>query len=690
MALRQILIFLLTYWVASDLLSLLMLRIWQPRDASAGRDVFFLTRGLGPVAISWLLYHLVLFFPHRPGGFYVSAIAAVFAGVLFLGWRQLPLLADTYRGLARAIRRCWPPPPLAAGLFCVIAGIAVFILVIGVAFPIVDGDALGFAVEARLIYRDLSFAHYPTLSADAQTGYYYDTFQVPCLQMLSVWFYLLAGTSRVDVLPRTVAPMYAMYCVLLLGRVLWRRSRDVRAALWGGLALIAVPVFAAESYLNGQDAHRIYFSFCAVVLLETLLAARTVRQALLLAVFLGLTIYSHFFGLLTLLAALLLYLWLAEERAGRKMATAALIAVTALFVGAAHHYARPAVAQRVLWQFPALARYLDAVLTRLGMARVAAVPDLQSVYDWMAARRGQESWVQHLVFGKLQALTGFEWFGLSVWVFLGAVWLWVRQPQRVRLDRIVLGTAVVYAAVVLSDVRVMATSNPRYIGTALPLCAYFTGLEAPTILRAAQRRWGAAGHRLAALLAVSVLVLPLVATTAVRGAKVGITNPGNVLEKLHSVGWVGAVVRHPLTAVQTLWEHYLGIRDTMQYLAASDDTKLRHAHNIFATVQYMNASTPPDATALVFRVTPYFYYARRKGVSYIDPRMEAFAQLRDTGQACSFLTALGIDHVLIDSYYKTYPLYKDTSLQVMLADPRLSTMVYEYGSAQVYKLQCAQ
>lgn len=681
--------FLFTYWIASDILCLLVLRIWPKSSRDCERDLFFLTRGLGPIAISWLLYHLILVFPGDAPAWYVAEVGAFFAVGLYFGRKQIGELVVIYSGLAHDVRKHWPPSALCVVLALLIGLVAAFILIIGVGFPIVEGDALGFAFEARLIRRDLSFENYPTFSPDPVTGYYYYTFQVPCLQMMYVWFSLLTGTEAVDYLPRTVAPVYCIYLVLLLCWVLLRQRKALETALWGSLVLIATPLLAVESYLNTQDPHRFFFSFAALVLLEALLRFPDRRVAVLLGVFTGLAIYAHFLGFLALAAVLLLYMSFARVTLLQRIRTAFLVTVLATLVGAPLHYVQPKVVDRVMLQFPAVSRLVDAGLARIGWnTSFSAHPVSGEVIDWLNARRGQAGWLKELVFGKLQIFTGIEWFGMLFWGFSAAALLWLSRPDKLLLESVLLGSAGIYLIAVLSDVRLQASSNPRYVGTILPACAYFCGILSTSIVRGSRQRWGPIAAALAAGVVIVLSVGPLAATAGVRGAKVGISNPGNLYERIRSLSWIETVVRHPLQALETVRTRYLGIAETLRYLSASDDEKLRHAHDIFAAVQFMNSSTPQNARALVFRVTPYFYYAQRGGISYLDPRMDEFAAIRGRVDACRYLASLGVDHVIVDSYYTSYPLYADTELATILSDSYLSTSVYRYGEAGVYKLHC--
>jgi hypothetical protein len=685
--------FLFTYWIASDVFCLLLLRAFDIRDRERLRDVFFLTRGIGPIAISWLLFHFVLLAPRHEPAFYVTATAACCAAALYFGRTRLACLLTIYRDLAGAARRHGPPDGVTALLAGLVAAVALFIVCIGVSFPIVEGDALGFAQEARLIYRDLSFENYPTVNADAETGYHYDTFQVPCLQMLYVWFFLLTQTSAVDVLARTVAPMYALYTALLLAWALYRRTASAETALWGCLALIAAPLFATESYYNTQDPHRIYLFFSALLWLEIAVGATTMMLAtLLLGLFVGLAIYGHFAGLMLLAIVPPLYFWRRRRRPGQALVASTLIVLVAVFVGGAHHYLRPVAAQRVLLQFPSMQPMVRKVLAPLGLEEVLphkTVVVSPKAYDWLASRRGQQSWLTWLLFAKLQLFTGVEWFGLLFWFAAAGILGWLKQPHKTTLDSILAAAALLCTVIVLCDFRKMASSNPRYIATILPNAAYFAAMTIAAITHS--RRWGDA-RRMRALgtgLMMMVIVGPLLVTSAVRGAKIGLTNPGNLYEAVHSMNWVGDAVRHPISSLKTFCESYLGIRETLAYFAAGDAVKLQHTHDSFAAINYMRTSTPPTAAALAFRSTRYFYYSERRGISYTDPRMETFSKISAADEACRFLAGLGIDHVLLDSYYATYPMYTDTKLMDILSDPKQSTKVYEYGSAQVYKLHCS-
>lgn len=666
--LLNILIFFFTYIIASDLLFLVLLRLLKSERRLSVKHIFFLSRGLGPIVISWLLYNLFLLLPQRPPWLYVSLVLLFFAIVLWATRKQLPQLTGIYSALFQAIPNLRHLSSLCVILLCLIVLVGLFIFVIGIGFPIVSHDALVFAVEARLIHRDLSLDHYPPLEPDLQTGYYENTFMVPALQMLYVWFFLATGTSQMDLLVRTVAPMYGVYCLLLVWYVAHRK--DATSALWGAFILMTTPLFVSQSYYNSQDPMRIYFVLAALVWLAELLKSEKSGLAIAVGIFSGLAFFSHFFGALTLLTVILLYFLLSSKAPSRRILTVLLILSIAFVAGAAYHYASPPVAGRLMRQF-----------------NLVPVPK-KGLSSWLLSPRGQESPFKTLVLGRLQMFTGIQHFGFTFYLLLGFLWHWLRYSHKSVLDKVLVGSALIFAIAVLSGVRELSWSNPRYIGSLMPVCAYFGGFFLSSIMTRINCSLRLKMPSLAPFFTILLLISPLIAVTTVRGAKLGITNPGDFYERLYSLEWVRAVLNDPTKAMHDGWQHYVGLKDTIEYIESNDHIKLQHSHDVFATIEYVNTRTEKDALCLVFRGPRYFYYAERKGLAVDDPRLKPFLQITDTEEACNYLLALDVDYVLIDTYYERHPLYAQTELINILSDRWLSSKVYEYRSARVHRLTC--
>jgi hypothetical protein len=79
------------------------------------------------------------------------------------------------------------------------------------------------------------------------------------------------------------------------------------------------------------------------------------------------------------------------------------------------------------------------------------------------------------------------------------------------------------------------------------------------------------------------------------------------------------------------------------------------------------------------------YYSRRKMVSYLDPRLIPFYREGSPEKAATMLKALGIRYVFMTDY--SLPPVYDSTLATILADPRLSRLVYSHGMFQLYALE---
>jgi hypothetical protein len=243
----------------------------------------------------------------------------------------------------------------------------------------------------------------------------------------------------------------------------------------------------------------------------------------------------------------------------------------------------------------------------------------------------------------------------------------------------------VYTIVVLSGVRRISWSNPRYIGSLIVIGAYFAGPLLAHIAESISVR-SKRLSRTIVLFFIVALSFPALLATTVRGAKVGITNTGTFYADARSFRWLDSLRADPITALSYFWQNYVGIRQTIRYALASETDKLKHAHDYFAAIQYFNTSTPADACALVLREGRYFYYAQRRGVARADLSLYG-AKRKSAEKIVQMFAAQGVSHILIDSFLETsffYPMYR---LEEIFSNPTLSECVYEFKSARVYRLR---
>lgn len=717
--------FLLAFVFSSDALFLAARRWLRGESPDDDRGLFWLTRGAGPTAISVVLYYAFLFLPGRSPAVYVTLVLGLFLLVALYGRRELPRLVGVYgeitgdaAGLARAERRSLA---LLGTTILVVLGI-----VFGVAYPIVEHDSLSAAMEARIMVRDLDMENYLRVKVpDPQTGYYMENFRTPFLQMLYVFFGLVAGMERMDLLARTVSPVFGLFCLLLLAWTL-RRERSRRATAWALFLLAATPIFFYMTYNNGIDTARLYLSFAALVWISEMIRRPgdgAYRVAAAAALFAGFAVYSHLLAAPAMAGAYLVFLASRRWTLRRKAVATLLIGGVSFFAGAQIHYlGHPEIAgllSRSLNVKPSELSLADFAQDRLATDEGTASSHgggREEPFDDMAREpqpapsskpeakpktaaerfedvleiRGQgDDPISQWIFGRLQMFTGIEYFGVLFYLFwIGLFAWWRREEEKTALDAVLVGAGLLTTLIVLSGVRKLSWSNPRYIGSVLVVAAYFAGPLMVSIEENLARRLPSR-RRMVTWALVAVAAFPVVLVTSIRGAKVEITNPGNFYEDFRSFVWVRHTLNDPFDAVRTFWEKYFGIRNTIRYFAADDATKLRHSHDYFAAVQYVNRALPEDARVFVLRDARYFYYGERYGVVWYSPENYArsYNRAANAEELLSHFESRGFNHVIVDDYSTRRREYTSVPLTELLEDPRYAEKVFDYGIARVYRLR---
>ena len=196
-------------------------------------------------------------------------------------------------------------------------------------------------------------------------------------------------------------------------------------------------------------------------------------------------------------------------------------------------------------------------------------------------------------------------------------------------------------------------------------------------------------RRLSALVLVAIVLTPVTLATSIRGAKVGLTNPGSFYQDFRSLQWLKNFKSDPRTALEVFWRDYFGIRFTLQSLAADSRTKLIRSHDYFAGVTYLQDNSHEDAKVLLFRDARFFYYSDRKGVYAESPEFDrrAMKQARNPEEKLEVLLAQGFTHVLIDSYSLTQSAYAFSHIHPLLQEPAFVETVLEFGETKVYRLR---
>lgn len=104
----------------------------------------------------------------------------------------------------------------------------------------------------------------------------------------------------------------------------------------------------------------------------------------------------------------------------------------------------------------------------------------------------------------------------------------------------------------------------------------------------------------------------------------------------------------------------------------------------FEVIDYINNTTDPTSTFLVFRQSDFGLYAQRKWVRNLDPRLVTFYKQKDIKTAYKILTDLGINYIYLTSY--PHPTVYNSMISSIISDPTIATLEYEAGDYRLFKL----
>jgi len=620
---------LLTYLVSSVAVFAALAGLARPTKEEAP-GLFFMVIGLGPLSISWLLSNLLFYFPGLPAVFYLLAVEAVLFLPILIWFDRLKLLLGSFFGHEGIPFRYGSR---AAPLIIFLFGFFLWATMAfqAVATPLTANDPLQYATVARWVYEDKSVISYPYIEPDQGAGRFAGFSHPLGYISLMVWSYLLQGHAESAGLIKLISPIYVLYTLLLLWRLLSGRGR--LHGLIAALALLCTPFYYDMSSICHIDPLRIYTFFLSFVVLAELLKKPALWKVVLSGLAIGASMYSHSIGVLTGPFFALIYLVESKEKPSRRIINLLLIAVIALTVGGSQYvynyffFGTPVSNDLSVWNL----RHLDYQSYFRHDRQIAHLAD-------------------RILYGALKVLTKFDSFGLGYWVFLLALlWsLWTGVLKHDRFFRVFLwATALYFAATFFSllldmDIFIL---NDRYPLTVQPLVAYGIGLFLGTIFDKPSRP-----IKFLALVLLLSLVLPSTVLAVYRTT--------------------ATINRFDLT---------------LSTLAHDDWTKLRQSTmGEYQIIRYARESTPKDSLFLVLRMAEFAYYADRNYIRHVDPRMVEFYKAEDKDKAFEILSSMEIDYVLVPYYLD--PSYYNSQLVHILADPQCADLVMD-NNYSLYRLR---
>lgn len=505
--------------------------------------------------------------------------------------------------------------------------------------PVYENDAMQYFKVASLLHGAHSTSGYPVLPA-APDGTYASSSHPLGHYGVLIWGYITAGKSAP--FPGKLWSLYSFAVTLgAIGLVLRRFSAPV--VLSAMLILLTTPAYLMQVIGAGIDPQRLMLLFVATITLVA--AAQTGRPLLLLlaGAGAGLALQSHVQSLLLAPIAIgLAALLMPRPLPTRLLAGAGALAVAAVVGGEQYlfniqRFGSPFYNDQVIW---------------------AEVPSLK-YRDWRMGKAPRTDFIGRLGSG---AFLGFSWwyfFGLGWWL---AVLAMLGRARSIVSDAQLRGQAALVCAALFTLVLFFGVTasgevlvmNYRYAMAVQPFVAVLGGLAVGGLLVPASG-WLVMPRALCALVVLGFSALHSLAVQA---------------------------PQLPYARATTIGGTQYDALDAMPIHA-----ELGHLGEL-DVVKEVRARTPKDAVFVVFNMNSFAYYADRRFVRDVDPRMIPFYRSADTASAAAALRALGVGYVYLQPW--SWPTVDNSLIKSLVADPAYATLVFEKHGYRIFRLTAAQ
>lgn len=603
---------------------------WSSEARRAGLPVAF-----GIAVAPFMLGILVILAMWLLGGYSQTAHSLFVAGaVLACGVAVWP----RWRRRNRTSHRRWINTGIWLWPLLVAAAYVAF-----VAFrsPFSANDPLEYATVGRVLFESRTLASYPVLSAETNFAGFFGPWTHPPLYVALLYFANVIGGTEADSVAKLFSPWFTLSSMVLV--VAMGRFKDETTAFAAAAIYLATPLLlsgAVSAHIDPLAAAGFAVALAAIIGFR----ARPIASGIVQGVAIGLAMWTHSQAVLLLpvmLFAIVAYEGWADWRR--------LIVQCASVVFAAG----------VVASWPYLRNY---------EIYGSFISDNHAIYalknlgwdQYFRSSRGYQYWPDRVQFGILKAWNTAS-YGIGYWLMpIGIVVFVSRALSRVPrstllkgfMDRVPdrwllapLGAVLCYFAGVLLSTLAgidLMIRNDRYQIITAPAAALFAGYVVSVAIdriRASIFRRRLWGRSLSAFMLVAALLVVGIAST-----------------------------RLPTQA------------ETISGIVRSNSAEFPHRLEVARTLRDY---VPKGELVLSMRPSD-MYYADRKMVSYLDPRLVSFYNEPDTDRAHKMLRALGIEYVYMPNYFMP-PVY-NSRLKDIIADRRFSEIAVATPNARLYRL----
>jgi hypothetical protein len=541
------------------------------------------------------------------------------------------------------------------------------LLINAVFLPLIQNDALEYGIVGRELFHARTLESYPVLNPEITNSGFFGPWTHPPLYVSMIYLAsIIQGHVNEPGLMRLISPWFliaATYLMVTLGRL-----HSTNIGWLSGVLFVSTPLL----FLGASGALIDALPVSGVVLLMAVMVG--LRHTfpfypILLGVVLGFVLWTHSQAILCVpLIVVALFVQFGVFHWKRLFAvTLATLSVAILIAFA------PYLRNFLLFGSPITDNPLVFAMSEL---------------DWpgyFKSARGFSHFLAIAQYGVFKGWFNLESYGGTFWLWTAGSTLFLWQQDRKVLLRIVkygldhedrrssiLWLGLVLAVTYLSGVVVSAAMgidlmirNDRYMLIVIPPLAVGAAFFIDALCQAMWKQ-------------------------------VHCTTAGGLSKDVMLIGYWLITLAFCLQLLIFGW--YFGSKDVPlkpelvefgidgQVEQAVDDGRFaRILDNLpsFKIHREMDERIPEEALVLSLRPAD-MYYAKRKMVSYLDPRLIPFYREPTPGKAVEMLKALGIRYVFMPDY--SLPVVYNSSLMSILADPQLSRVVLNEGAAQLYEL----
>ncbi|PZP86127.1 MAG: hypothetical protein DI582_03765 [Azospirillum brasilense] len=597
--------------------------------------------GLAPFIFGLVCVALLAFAPGAPVAFHRTAF------VLILAALSLPFVPSLLRG---SCFTCPARTPLRASEKLMLALLVIFtlgLLANAILLPLTQNDALEYATVGRILFEARDIAAYPAMQPEQTASGFYGPWTHPPLYVAQIYgMNLLQGHADSPGLMRLISP----WCALLATGLVYALGRFInrRAALMAALMFLSTPLFylgADSALIDALPVLAAALVLCSIVGLDATRRRSAVQQGIVL----GLAMWTHSSAILLLPLALAAL----GSLYGLKRLPAALL----------HALLAAAVACAVAaWPYLRNLSIFGSLISDNPV--VFALPELRWG-DYFAYNRGINSTAALIQYGIFKGWFALESYGGIFWVMAVGMFAFLRHQRLRGLGRILRDgaagltpgtrllwicalTLLVYHAGVILSILLgidLMIRNERYMLMIMP----FVALLAGWIIDYMICRWEKHGRLVNAFAAVMIACVLITLTLQFTAFVV-------YRMKTNGISFSEPLARH---------------------------TEILRSNPDYRAMDYLHNHTQPNAVVLSMRPA-VMYYADRRMISYLDPRLVPFYKADSDREALAVLNDLGIRYVEVTDYALP-PLYASRLLPI-LSDPMAARFRFQSEGYQVFEL----